>query len=229
MTRTPPFARYAVIVSCQAQPDSPLFGPDPMARMAQAAALGGAAGIRANGPDDIRAVTAAVDLPVIGIWKTGAPDGVYITPGLADALAVADAGAAVVGLDATERPRPDGSCAAELIAHVHAERDVLVMADIDTVAAGLAAADAGADLIATTLSGYTPVTANGSVEPDFALVEQLAAKVAAPVIAEGRLRTGADLCRAFDAGAYAVVVGTAITNPAAITRALIAEAGGSSR
>jgi len=227
VNRTPPFGPGTLIVSCQAQPDSPFHGPAGMTLMARAAALGGARGIRANGPQDVRAIRAAIDLPVIGIWKTGPPDGVYITPRFADAAAVVEAGAAIVALDATDRPRPDGSTAAALIARIRAELDVLVMADVDTVEAGLSAADAGADLVASTLSGYTPATASGAAGADFALVEKLAAHVGVPVIAEGRLRSGADLRRAFDAGAYAAVIGTAITNPTAITRALLEDAGGS--
>jgi len=225
---TLPFGPGTLIVSCQAQPDSPFHGPAGMTLMARAAERGGAGGIRANGPQDVRAIRAAVDLPVIGIWKTGAPDGVYITPRFADAAAVVEAGAAIVAVDATDRPRPDGGTAAELIARIRAELDALVMADVDTFEAGRAAADAGADLVASTLSGYTPATASGADGPDFALVERLAAHVAVPVIAEGRLRSGADLRRAFDAGAYAAVIGTAITNPTAITRALLEDAGGAS-
>jgi N-acylglucosamine-6-phosphate 2-epimerase len=172
---TAPFAARALVISCQAAPDSPLHGPEAMTMMARAVALGGAAAIRANGPADVRAIVAAVDLPVIGIWKTGQPDGVYITP------------------------------------------------SVDALTAGLAAADAGADLVATTLSGYTSESVSVSDEPDVRLVEQLAARVAVPVVAEGRYRTGADVRRAFDAGAYAVVIGTAVTNPTAITRRLIAD------
>lgn len=222
---TPPFGRGSLIVSCQAQPDSPFHGPAGMAAMARAVAAGGAAGIRANGPDDIRAIKGVVDLPLIGIWKTGHPDGVYITPTFEAAAAVVAVGAEVVAVDATDRERPDGGTAAALIARIRDELGVPVMADVDTVPAGLAAAAAGADLVASTLSGYTPATAGGPDGPDLQLVEQLATRLVTPVVAEGRYRTGADVRRGLDAGAYAVVVGTAITNPTAITRRVLLELG----
>jgi N-acylglucosamine-6-phosphate 2-epimerase len=198
-----------------------------MTLMARAAAAGGAAGIRANGPDDIAAIKSAVDLPVIGIWKTGRPDGVYITPTFADALAVVRAGADVVAVDATDRARPDATSSAELIARIRAELGVPVMADVDDLASGLAAAEAGADLIASTLSGYTGGTASSDVDgPDLELVRNLAVRLACPVVAEGRYRTPADVSRAFEAGATAAVVGTAISNPTAITRWFVGGAGG---
>jgi N-acylglucosamine-6-phosphate 2-epimerase len=184
--------------------------------MARAAALGGAAGIRANGAADIAAIHAAVDLPIIGIAKTGDPDGVYITPTFASAAPLVRAGAAVVGLDATVRPRPERL--PELIARIHDELGVPVLADVDTLAAGVTAADAGADFVATTLSGYT----GGRVpdDPDIDVVRSLAAQLDCPIVAEGRYTTPADVSAALIAGAIAVVVGTAITNPTAITRRL---------
>src|SRR5690242_20577326 len=99
MTHAVPFGPGALVVSCQAQAGSPFHGPAGMTLMARAAVLGGAAGIRANGPEDIAAIKAAVDVPVIGIWKTGRPDGVYITPTFEAAAAVVAAGADVVALD----------------------------------------------------------------------------------------------------------------------------------
>jgi N-acylglucosamine-6-phosphate 2-epimerase len=216
-----PFPSGSLIVSCQAQPESPFHGPAGMTLMARAAALGGAAGIRANGPADIAAIVAAVDLPVIGIWKTGRPDGVYITPTFDAAAAVVAAGASIVALDATDRPRPDGSTAGDLIARIRDELGVVVMADVDTVEAGVAAAAAGADLIASTLAGYTPRTASAAPGPDLDLVAALVTRVPRAVIAEGRYATADDVSRAIAAGATAVVVGTAVTNPTAITRALV--------
>ena len=221
-----PFPPGSLIVSCQAQPESPFHGPAGMTLMARAAALGGAAGIRANGPADIAAIVAAVDLPVIGIWKTGRPDGVYITPTFEAAAAVVAAGASIVALDATDRPRPDGSTAGDLIARIRDELGAVVMADVDTLEAGLAAAAAGADLIASTLAGYTPRTASAAPGPDLELVAALAARVPRAVIAEGRYATADDVGRAIAAGATAVVGGTAVTNPTAITRALVRGARG---
>lgn len=220
---TNPFARLVpdggLIVSCQAPSDSVLRDPALMALMARAAEAGGAAAIRANGPDDVAAIAAAVPLPVLGIHKLGDPDGVYITPSVEAAMQVVEAGAALVALDGTERPRPDGGSLADQIAQLRQHTDVPLMADVDSLEAGLRARDAGADAIATTLSGYT-----GGGHPDgvdIELIAALASRLDCPVVAEGRIRTDADVAAARSAGAYALVIGTAITNPTAITRGFV--------
>ncbi|MGH2361507.1 MAG: N-acetylmannosamine-6-phosphate 2-epimerase [bacterium] len=211
--------RGGLIVSCQARPDNPLHGPTFMAAMAQAAAQGGAVGLRMNGPADIRAARAVVDLPIIGIYKHPYGDNpVVITPTFADAKTVADAGSAILAIDATGRPRPDGVSLASLIARIHAELRLPVMADVGDLADGLAAASAGADAVATTLSGYLDPAVAPPDEPDLDLIEALAKRVNIPVIAEGRIRTPDQARAALDRGAFAVVVGTAITNPREVTR-----------
>ena len=217
--------RGGLIVSCQALPHEPLHGSAIMARMALAAWQGGAVGIRANTPDDIRAIRSAVPLPVIGLYKAGEAE-VYITPTLEHARAVVVAGADIVALDATSRPRPDGRSLGEVISALHAEFGVLVMADISTVEEAMAAADLGADVVSTTLSGYTPYSPQ-SKEPDLALVAELAARLTVPVVAEGRISTPAQARAALDAGAFAVVVGAAITRPQWITTQFVAGMQGS--
>ncbi len=208
-----------LIVSCQARPDNPLHGPTFMAAMAMAAAAGGAAGLRMNGPDDIRAARALTDLPIIGIFKRRYPDApIEITPTFAEAAEVAAAGATIIALDATGRPRPDGSTVAALIARIHAELDLPVMADVAGADDGAAAAAAGADVVATTLSGYVDPGAPPPDDPDLSLIAALAGRVRVPVIAEGRIKSPAQARTALDRGAFAVVVGTAITNPREITR-----------
>jgi N-acylglucosamine-6-phosphate 2-epimerase len=211
-----------LIVSCQAGPHDPLFGPDVMAVMARAAAIGGAVAIRANGPDDISAIRAAVALPIIGIWKVDLPGvGVRITPDVGHARAVAAAGASIIALDATDRARSDGLAVADLVERVRAETGLPVMADVSTVDEGLIAQDAGADLVATTLAGYTsslPATAG----PDLELVAALAPRLQVPLIAEGRISTPEQAARALTLGAYAVVVGHAITRPEWITARFVA-------
>ena len=191
-----------------------------MARMALAAWQGGAVGIRANTPDDIRAIRSAVPLPVIGLFKAGEAE-VYITSTLEHARAVVAAGAAIVALDATSRPRPDGRSLGEVISALHAEFGVPVMADISTVEEALAAEALGADVVSTTLSGYTSYSSQ-SKEPDLALVAELAARLTVPVVAEGRIGTPAQARAALDAGAFAVVVGAAITRPQWITAQFVA-------
>lgn len=220
---TNPFATLVpdggLVVSCQAPSGSPLREAGLMAVMAVAAARGGAAAIRANGPEDIAAIAAAVDLPIIGIHKLGDPSGVFITPTAESALEVVAAGASIVALDGTMRPRPDGADLAGQIAGIRAISTAPIMADVDSVEAGLRAREAGADAVATTLSGYTDDRHADSV--DIELIARLAAELDCPVVAEGRIRTDADVVAARSAGAHALVIGTAITNPVAITKAFV--------
>jgi N-acylglucosamine-6-phosphate 2-epimerase len=209
--------RGSLIVSCQARDDNPLHGPQFMGAMALAARDGGARAIRANGPEDVRAVKAA-GLPVIGIHKIFAADvPVYITPTIAAADALAEAGADIIALDCTPRPRR-GDAPAAIIAHIRNGLGLESFADISTLEEGMLAAEMGATYVSTTLSGYTEYTADKAGEPDLELIRALVAHLSVPVVAEGRFNTP-DLARAaIDAGAYAVVVGTMITNPREITR-----------
>ncbi|MCD2441249.1 N-acetylmannosamine-6-phosphate 2-epimerase [Agromyces sp. SYSU K20354] len=211
--------RGGLIVSCQAYPGEPMRDPNTMAQVARAAVDGGAVGIRLQGIGDIRAA-ADLEVPVIGLWKDGA-DGVFITPTLEHARAVADAGADVVALDGTRRPRPDGLTLAETIAALRETHDVLVMADCGSLDDAIAAEAAGADLLGTTLAGYTgerPKTDG----PDLELVAQVAARCERPIIAEGRIHTPDAAAAAIEAGATAVCVGTAITHPSSITSWFVA-------
>ena len=208
-----------MVVSCQAGPGSPLDSPAAMALMAQAAEAGGAGAIRANGPADIAAIRAVTSLPIIGLHKLGDPAGVFITPTYEAAAGVVAAGADLVALDGTLRPRPDGQPLDRQIRRIHDELGVPVLADVDSLDAGLAAREAGADLVATTLSGYT--SGRTPTGPDVELVRRLAARLDCPVVAEGRIRTTEDVRAVCDAGAYAVVVGHAITDPTDITARLV--------
>lgn len=212
-----------VIVACQAAADDPLHGPMHMAAMARAAAEGGAAAIRTAGAEEIAAVRGAVTLPIIGLLKrseSGVP--VSITPDFEAARACARAGADIIAIDATARTRR-GDPPSRLIARIKAELGLPVFADVATVQEGVAAAGWGADYVATTLSGYTTDTeARRQNGPDLALVSALAARVDGPVVAGGRYETPAQVARAFDHGAHAVVVGAAITNPREITKRFVA-------
>ncbi len=211
-----------LIVSCQALPGEPLHGSEIMARMAIAARAGGAAAIRANSPADIAAIRRVVDCPIVGLYKVDVPGfDVYITPRLQDAVAVAEAGADVIALDATGRDHPEGTTA-ELIAAVKAATGLPVMADISTDDEAIAARAAGADFVSTTMSGYTPYSLQQAA-PDIDLVRRLAAELGPdyPLIAEGRISTPEQMRAALDAGATAVVVGGAITRPQQITERFV--------
>jgi N-acylglucosamine-6-phosphate 2-epimerase len=209
-----------LIVSCQARADNPLHGSVHISALALAAEQGGAAALRVQGEDDIRAVKQRCTLPVIGIRKVFDAGPVYITPTFADAAIVVQAGADIVALDATFRPRRGPDSAGELIRRIRGELGVPVMADVDSLAAGQAAAAAGAELIATTLAGYTS-DRPAPPAPDFALLEQLWAGVNVPIVAEGRFWEPGQVEDAFLLGASAVVIGTAVTNPMRITERFV--------
>lgn len=205
--------RGTLVVSCQANPDSPLRDSYIISRLALAAEKGGAAGVRIQGFGDVEAVRAVTRLPIIGLTKTDRTDTeVYITPTAAEGVRLAELGAEIVACDATLRPRPEPLGA--LFAAVHAA-GALVMADISTLEEARAALDQGADIVSTTMSGYTPYSRQLS-GPDWALLDELR-EAGLPFVAEGRLNTPRDVSQALSAGASFVVVGSAITRPDVIT------------
>ncbi|MDQ3132724.1 MAG: N-acetylmannosamine-6-phosphate 2-epimerase [Acidobacteriota bacterium] len=212
MNKTIESWRGGLIVSCQASDNSPLNKPEIIAAFAETAELGGAVGVRIDAPENIRAVSERVNVPILGIYKIVFDSSdVYITPTFAAAKQIVEAGANIIALDATRRTRPDGETLETIVARVRAELNKPVMADISSFDEGLYAAETlGVDVISTTLSGYTAETKH-LIEPDFRLVERLAEKLSLPIVCEGRLRSTDDVRRAFDCGAFAVVVGGAIT------------------
>lgn len=221
MTSAPlpsPLAALAggLVVSCQAYPGEPMRSPETMAQVAASAMIGGAAGIRAQGLGDIALIRDRVALPLIGLWKAGDSD-VFITPTLDHAIGVHAAGADVVALDGTRRERPDGLTLAETIRRLKDQTGALVMADTGSLDDALAAVEAGADCVGTTLAGYTPGRPK-LAGPDLELISLISHAVEVPVIAEGRIHSPAMAAEAIAAGAFSVVVGTAITHPASITR-----------
>jgi N-acylglucosamine-6-phosphate 2-epimerase len=218
--------RGGLIVSCQARGHNPLAAPMFMAAIARAAELGGAVGIRASGAEYIAAIRAQVQLPIIGIDKVWSGDSdIYITPTFAIAQPIAGAGADIIAIDGTPRPRPCGEWLADLIGRIHDELRKPVMADVSTWEEGVMAAELGADLVATTLSGYTPYSRQDP-GPDLDMLRQLVERVETPVIVEGKIWRPEEARRALALGAWAVAVGTAITNPMEITRRFVANLGG---
>ncbi|MGA2630409.1 MAG: putative N-acetylmannosamine-6-phosphate 2-epimerase [Terriglobia bacterium] len=214
-----PDLRGRLIVSCQAPEGSAFREPSVVARFAKAAADAGAAGIRANGPDDIRAICKTVAVPIIGIWKILQADGkILITPTFEAARELLQAGASMIALDCTLRGQRSG--ALERLQRIRADLGVPVLADIATVEEAVQAVDAGADAVLSTLRGYTPETQHIS-EFDPSFIAELCAAVDAPVIAEGRIQTPRQAGEAIDAGAFAIIVGRAITEPDAITRRFV--------
>jgi N-acylglucosamine-6-phosphate 2-epimerase len=209
-----------LVVSVQQDAGNPLNRPEIIAAFAQVAAVPGVVGLRLHAPENIAAVRRVLRLPVIGIHKIYPEGGahaaggrVWITPTFEHARGLVEAGAEIVAIDATRRPRAAGESVAELIGAIHDRLGAAVMADVSDLAEGLAAA-AGADIVATTLSGYTQTPPVSPYDPpDLELIAQLAARAGVPVIAEGRFNTPALARQALAAGAHAVVVGSAITRP----------------
>lgn len=206
--------RNGLIVSCQAHEGEPLHGPALMATMAYAAEQGGAVGIRACGEQDIAFIRRVVNLPVIGIIKVR--DGnnkVWVTPTIALARTAVRAGAHVVAVDARVN-RVFGDPLAQIVSTCHQELGVAVMADCASLEDALWAEKAGADLVATT---FVPAE-NG---PDFDVLRAIIDAVSCPIVAEGGYWCPEQAALALELGAFAVVVGTAITRPREITRRFV--------
>ena len=214
--------RGGLIVSCQADDGLPMARPDILSAVAETVMLANPAGLRASLPENIRAIRQVTRCPIIGIYKKVYPDSpVFITPTCAEALKVAESGADIIALDATDRPRPGQTKLADMVAELKSKTDALLMADVSTLDEGLAALEIGFDYVGTTLAGYTRETAaiHDPYTPDFALLQALTAQAPAEskIIAEGRIWTPDQARQALDLGAFAIVVGSAITRPNLIT------------
>lgn len=211
-----------LIASCQAYEGDPLFGSQYMAAMAKAAEWGGAIGIRANSPQDIRAIRKVTCLPIIGLYKiASASSQVYITPDFKSAEAIDKAGSDIIAIDATPRPRPNGVQLLDLISFIKQKLGKPVMADISCLEDALLAESLHVDYISTTLSGYTPHGRPMIEGPDLELVAQIVQAVHLPVVAEGRIHEPAEAAQAITLGAHAVVIGEAISRPEKITQRFI--------
>lgn len=214
-----------IVVSVQATPYEPLYQEECMIAMMKSVVTGGAQGLRVAGVRDVTNAKKLFDLPVIGITKPDKlPENwlevVYITPTLDDVDKLIEAGADIIAFDGTSRPR---QCPIEeMIERIHSAGR-LAMADIATFEEGINCANLGADIISTTLSGYTKESLTDSTTPDFELLERLIKRADCPVILEGKIWEPKEVKKAFDLGAHAVVIGSAITRPQLITKRFIEE------
>ena len=210
-----------VIISVQAMPDEPLYDEGCMIAMMQSVINGGAKGLRLAGFRDVKNAKKLFDVPVIGLtnpdklpnnWK----EVVYITPTLNEVDELINAGADIIATDATMRPRLKESLE-EIIKYIKS-KNKLAMADISTFEEGLNARKLGFDVISTTLSGYTQNSRQDLTTPDFELLEKLVKELDCPIILEGRVWEPSEVNKAFELGAYSVVIGSAVTRPQLITK-----------
>lgn len=226
-----------LIVSCYAGDDiNPEMAlPEAMACMARSCAAGGAAAIRTN-LENVSAVRKAVDVPLIGIkkiYRSGDVNGgdFRITPTLKEVEALLKAGADGIAIDGTIRSRYDDLTLAQFIQEIKKQFHTFVVADVSTLEEGVAAWEYGADMVGTTLSGYTPYSKNPikfgelpTPEPDYGIIAELRAAGVKHIVAEGRYTNGRKLRRALDAGAHSVVIGTSITEPRKIVKTILLDA-----
>lgn len=209
--------RGSLIVSCQASEGDPLDDIDTLRRIVTSVLRGGAGALRAEGVERVAAFRSLTDLPILGIIKKYDTNGdVYITPDFASARAVYDAGANLIALDCTKRRLVEAEPWPDLIRRIHVELGCLVCADIATLEDAIAAEAAGADIVATTLCGYTSETRDIRTV-SWPLLQGLVNRLKIPVILEGHVSQPAEVRKALGMGAHAVVVGSAITRPETIT------------
>lgn len=213
-----------LIVSCQALPDEPLHSSFIMGRMALAASMGGARGIRANTKEDIKEIQFQVDLPIIGIVKRDYDDSeVYITPTMREIEELMEVKPEIIAMDATVSKRPGQKSLDEFFHEVKEKYpDQLLMADCSTVEEALHADELGFDFIGTTMVGYTKQSRGDRIEAnDFEILRTIVAKAKHRVIAEGNINTPAKAKRVIELGAFSVVVGSIITRPQLITKSFV--------
>lgn len=215
-----------VVVSVQAMPSEPLYAESCMTAMMKSVVNGGAGALRVAGVRDVKIAKKLFTLPVIGLTKPNVipknyKEIVYITPTVKDVIDLVQAGADIIATDATQRPRPNGEKLADLFKYVHINNRI-AMADISTLEEGIKAKEAGADILSTTLAGYTLESVNSpSKEPDFELLKQLVETTNMPVVLEGRIWEPEQVNKAFELGAHCVVIGSAITRPQLITKRFV--------
>lgn len=212
-----------VIISVQAMPNEPLYKEECMTAMMQSVINGGAEVLRVAGGRDTKNAK-KLGVTVIGLTKPDKlPDNwkevVYITPTLKEVTELIEANADIIAFDGTSRPRPNNCTLKEIIDTIHS-KNKLAMADISTIDEAINCSNLGADIVSTTLSGYTTESLSDSNEPDYELLKKIVSKNI-PAILEGRIWEPNQVKKAFELGAFAVVIGSAVTRPQLITKRFI--------
>lgn len=215
--------KHSIIISVQAMPNEPLYQEECLNAMIKSVLKGGAKALRLAGARDIRNAKKFSDVPVIGLTKPEVipknwKQTVYITPGIKEVSELVAAGADIIATDGTSRPRGNDNLN-KIVKYITMNKKIS-MADISTIYEAVAARTLGFDMVSTTLSGYTQFSDTNSEEPDFKLLEQAVKILDCPVILEGRIWTPEQIRKAFDLGAHAVVIGSAVTRPQLIVKRL---------
>lgn len=216
--------KKGLIVSCQALDNEPLHSSFIMGRMALAAKMAGAVGIRANTVSDIKEIKENVDLPIIGIIKKDYDNSeVYITPTMDEVDALVGEGVDIIATDGTNNKRPKNKGLKDFYEEIRAKYpDIKLMADCSTVDEAIMADKLGFDYIGTTLIGYTPQSKGDQIDADdFKILREIIEKVNHPVIAEGNVDKPEKAKRVLELGALTVVVGGAITRPQNIAKKFV--------
>lgn len=214
-----------VVVSCQAMPSEPLYLEKCMVAMMKSVIKGGAGGLRVAGARDVRNAKRLFEVPVIGLTKPDVipsnwQEIVYITPTIKEVIELVEAGADIIAFDGTMRPRPQDEKLEDLIKYIKINKRI-AMADISTLEEAQNAEKLGADILSTTLSGYTQFSQNRGDRPDFELLKELVQNTNLPIVLEGRIWEPEEVTKAFELGAHCVVIGSAITRPQLITKRFV--------
>lgn len=208
-----------LVVSCQALKGEPMYGGDSIVKMAYAAVLGGAAGIRANSVRDIKKISRKVDVPIVGLIKSDYPDSpIYITPTLKEIKALIKSPCDIIAMDATARPRPSGETLESLVDYVRAHSDKRIMADIVSLEDAARADALGFDYVSSTLRGYTEESKTAPIPDLDFLAEFVHSLKSARPVAEGGIRDIPTVRRLLGYGFETIIIGGAITRPLEITR-----------
>lgn len=216
--------KNTVVVSCQAMPNEPLYKEECMAAMMKSVLNGGAGGLRVAGVRDVQNAKKMTNVPIIGLTKPNEippnwKEIVYITPSIKHVNFLIKAGADIIAFDGTNRKHEN--CTVEEIIQLINVSKRISMADISTVEEGINCEKLGANMLSTTLSGYTQFSPLKTDGPDFELLEELVKRVKIPVVLEGRIWSPDEVEKAFKLGAHCVVIGSAITRPQLITKRFI--------
>lgn len=214
-----------VVVSVQAMPSEPLYLEKCMVAMMKSVIKGGAGGLRVAGARDVRNAKRLFEVPVIGLTKPDVipsnwQEIVYITPTIKEVIELVEAGADIIAFDGTMRPRPQDEKLEDLIKYIKINKRI-AMADISTLEEAQNVEKLGADVLSTTLSGYTQFSQNRGDGPDFVLLKELVQNTNLPVVLEGRIWEPEEVSKAFELGAHCVVIGSAITRPQLITKRFV--------